>query len=91
MGGGRSLIVDPNGRVLQQAGTHEEVLTQVLDLDLVRHVRQYGTLGLNQVLKQLRDYGAGGGEFPPYRDGLVQGEGLRHLDALQLYGSTRAE
>lgn len=89
VGSGRSLIVDPNGRVLQQAGTHEEVLIQVLDLDLVRHVREYGTLELNQLLKQLRDYDAGGGKFPPYREGLAQGEGLRRLGPLQLHESIR--
>jgi formamidase len=89
MGGGRSLLVDPNGRVLQQAGSHEEVLTQVLDLDLVRHVREHGTLGLNQLLKQLRDYAAGGGVFPPYREGLDRGEGMRPLAPLHLHDSLR--
>jgi formamidase len=84
MGGGRSLIVDPNGRVLQQAGGHEEILVQVLDLDLVRHVREYGTLGLNQLLKQLRDFPGG---FPPYQQGLDQGVGTRHLGPLQFYES----
>jgi predicted amidohydrolase len=86
MGGGRSLMVDPNGRVLQQAGPHEEVLTQILDLDLVRHTREYGTLGLNQLLKQLRDFPGG---FPPYQEGLAQGDGMRHLGPLQLYENIR--
>jgi formamidase len=89
IGGGRSLIVDPNGRILQQAGTHEEILTQVLDLDLVRHIREHGTLGLNQLLKQLRDFDANGGEFPPYREGLPLGEGIRHLGRLQSHESIR--
>lgn len=82
MSSGRSLIVDPNGRVMQQAGNHEEILTQVLDLDLVRHVREYGTLGLNQHLKQLRDFP---GRFPPYQEGFAQGEGFRNLGPLQLH------
>jgi len=86
MGGGRSIIVDPNGRIMQQAGNHEEVLTQVLDLDLVGHVREYGTLGLNQHLKQLRDFP---GQFPPYQEGFAQGEGFRHLGPLQLPESMR--
>jgi formamidase len=86
MGGGRSVIVDPNGSVMQQAGNHEEILTQVLDLDLVAHVREYGTLGLNQHLKQLRDFP---GRFPPYQEGFAQGEGFRHLSSLQLPESVR--
>ncbi len=86
MGGGRSLIVDPNGQVMQQAGNHEEILTQVVDLDLVRHVREYGTLGLNQLLKQLRDFP---GRFPPYQEGFAQGEGFRHLGSLQSHESVR--
>lgn len=54
-GGGQSIFVDPNGRDLQTAGQWESVLTEVLDLDLVASVRRTGTLGLNPVLKQLRD------------------------------------
>jgi len=86
MGGGRSIIVDPNGRIVQQAGNHKEILTQVLDLDLVSHVREYGTLGLNQLLKQMRDFP---GEFPPYKQGLARGEGMRHLGPLQLQETLR--
>ncbi len=88
VGSGRSVLVDPHGRVLQLAGNHEQVLTHVLDLDLVKHVREHGTLGLNQHLKQLRDFAAGGGEFPPYKEGLAQGEGFRHLGPFQLPEST---
>jgi hypothetical protein len=68
---------------------HEEVLTQTLDLDLVRHVREHGTLGLNQILKQLRDFDAGGGAFPPYTKGLAKGEGLCHLSPLGVQESMK--
>lgn len=78
-GGGRSLIVDPDGRVLQEAGTHETILTELLDLDHVTRTREYGTIGLGQTLKQLRDSGA---EFPIYRDGIAQGEGFSKLGKL---------
>lgn len=61
--GGYSAVVDPNGRVLQEAGEGEEILTEVLDLDLVRQVREEGTVGLNQTLKQFRDTDL---IFPPY-------------------------
>lgn len=82
MVGDCSLLVDPNGRVLQKAGNHEEVLTQVLNLDLVRCGREYGTLGLDLLLKQLRDFGTASGEFPTYREGLEQGEGFHRLGLL---------
>ena len=40
---GRSLIVDPEGLVRLQAGVGEELLTDVLDLDAVTRVREFGT------------------------------------------------
>ncbi len=89
IGGGQSVVVDPNGRIMQQAGNHEQVLTHVLHLDLVSHTREHGARGLNQHLKQLRDYAAEGGELPPYKQGLEQGEGIRHLGPLQLPTSMR--
>lgn len=52
VGGGRSIGVDPEGRVLFEAGTGEEYLSEVLDLDRVRTVREHGTRGLNRVLDQ---------------------------------------
>jgi formamidase len=54
IGGGRSIGVDPEGRVLFEGGSGEELLTDVLDLDRVRTVRDQGTRGLNQVLKHFR-------------------------------------
>lgn len=66
-GGGRSLIVDPNGHVLQQADQHECILSEVIDLDMVSTVREYGTLGLCQTWKSLRDDRI---TFPPYTQGI---------------------
>ena len=66
-GGGGSLIADPDGRLLQQAGQHEAILAQTLDLDLVTRTRERGTLGLNQVWKMLRDARI---RFPPYAEGI---------------------
>jgi formamidase len=57
-GGGRSAIYDPNGRVLQEYGAGGAILTEILDLDLVRSTREYGTLGLCQTWKQLKDTNA---------------------------------
>jgi len=62
------MIVDPNGNVLQQADQHECVLSEILDLDLVSIVREYGTLGLCQTWKSLRDDPV---TFPPYSQGIT--------------------
>jgi formamidase len=64
-GGGRSAIYDPSGRVLQEYGAGAAVLTEILDLDLVRSTREYGTLGLCQTWKQLKDTNA---PQPMYED-----------------------
>ena len=78
-GGGRSLIVDPDGRVMQQAGEQPTVLTEILDLDHVTRTREYGTIGLSQILKQLRDANY---KFPPYQDGRINGDGFANLGPL---------
>lgn len=54
-GVGESVIVDPEGTVMQQAGGGEEVLFGVLDLDRVNLVREFGTLGINRPWVQLAD------------------------------------
>lgn len=81
-GGGRSLIVDPDGRVLQQAGDHETILTEILDLDHVTRTREYGTIGVAQTLKQLRDSGH---TFPIYKQGVANGGGFKALGKLALH------
>jgi predicted amidohydrolase len=53
LGVGRSVIVDPEGRVrvtADEAGA--TVLTDVLDLDEVTRVREFGTAGLNRMWDQ---------------------------------------
>ena len=49
-GGGRSTMIDPDGRVLQEAGSNQTFLTEIIDLDHVTRTREYGTLGLAQTL-----------------------------------------
>ncbi|KAA0120322.1 carbon-nitrogen hydrolase family protein [Mycolicibacterium sp. P9-22] len=52
---GRSLLVDPEGRVrTQAAGAEKVVLTDVLDLAEVARVRHHGTAGLNRLWEQFR-------------------------------------
>jgi formamidase len=55
VGGGRSIGVDPEGRVLFEGGSGEELFPEVLDLDRVRTVRERGTRGLNRMLRQLTE------------------------------------
>ncbi|GAB3003795.1 carbon-nitrogen hydrolase family protein [Amycolatopsis acidiphila] len=50
---GRSLLVDPEGRVrVEAAGVETTVLTDVPDLDEVANVRRFGTAGLNRMWNQ---------------------------------------
>ncbi|MCY7417719.1 MAG: carbon-nitrogen hydrolase family protein [Chloroflexi bacterium] len=76
-GTGRSLIVDPEGVVVAAGGAGEELLTQIVDLDRVRLVREHGTAGLNPLWKQLRDKPVPA--FPAYREGFPVGDVMRDL------------
>jgi len=81
-GGGRSTIIDPDGRILQQAGTNQTFMTEMLDLDHTTRTREYGTIGLAQTLKQLRDSGH---KFPIYgNQGTAKG-GFDQLGKLQFH------
>jgi predicted amidohydrolase len=67
LGVGRSLIVDPEGRVRVEADDPSPaVLTDVLDLDEVTRVRQFGTAGLNRMWDQFTEADAPL-ELPLYR------------------------
>lgn len=78
-GGGRSTIIDPDGRILQQAGTNQTFMTEMIDLDHTKRTREYGTLGLAQTLKQLRDSGH---TFPIYGDQSVANGSFEQLGKL---------
>ena len=52
---GRSIVVDPAGVVLHQAGQRDEIFPITIDFGLVRHVRVHGANGLGQTLKSFRD------------------------------------
>ncbi len=81
-GGGRSTVIDPDGRVLQQAGTNQTFITEILDLDHVTRTREYGTLGLAQTLKQLRDSGM---RFPVYEEDNVSQGSFKELGAIRYH------
>ena len=56
IGTGRSLVVDPEGRIRTQASdSGPTVLTDVLDLDDVTRVRAFGTAGLNRMWDHFTD------------------------------------
>ena len=81
-GGGRSTIIDPDGRVLQEAGTNQTFLTEMIDLDHTTRTREYGTLGLGQTLKQLRDSGH---KFPIYGNSEISKGGFDQLGKLAFH------
>jgi formamidase len=81
-GGGRSIMINPDGRVLQEAGVNQTILTEIIDLDHVTRTREYGTLGLAQILKQLRDCSH---SFPPYKDGNLAQGSFKELGQLGLH------
>ena len=58
-GVGRSLVVDPEGLVRLEAGSGEELLTDVLDLDAVERVRRFGTAGVSRMWEQMMREGPG--------------------------------
>ncbi len=76
------MVVDPDGRVLQKVGERETIMTEILDLDKVRRVREYGNLGLCQLWKQMRDYPK---EFPVYKNGSASGPIYQNLGQLKFH------
>ncbi|MFX1602342.1 MAG: carbon-nitrogen hydrolase family protein [Promethearchaeota archaeon] len=86
-GGGLSIFSDPEGRILQQVGTHEEVMTEVLDIDKVAWVRQNGSFGITAVWKSFRDSPLDG-KFPVY-ERLKEGEIMKQLGEFKVQKSIR--
>lgn len=54
-GTGRSIVVDPSGYVMHQAGAGAEIIPVEIDFDKVRRERERGLRGLGQPLKSFRD------------------------------------
>jgi len=69
---GRSLIADPEGLVRVQAGSGQELITDVLDLDAVARVREFGTAGVSRMWQQLDRGQAADLELPMYAGGRIQ-------------------
>ena len=81
-GGGRSTIIDPDGRILQEAGTSQTFMTEMIDLDHTTRTREFGTLGLAQTLKQLRDAGH---RFPLYGNNRITEGSFAQLGDLKFH------
>ena len=81
-GGGRSTIIDPDGRILQEVGTSQTFMTEMIDLDHTTQTREFGTLGLGQTLKQLRDSGH---KFPIYGNNEVAEGSFHRLGELKFH------
>lgn len=54
-GNGQSCVIGPDGRVLFEAGSHEQIIPVEIDFDQVRRQRRRGIRGLGQPLKSFRD------------------------------------
>jgi formamidase len=63
---GRSIGVDPHGRVLFELGEGESFAIETLDLDLVRASRRHGSRDLSRLLQHVRE--APPAVFDAYRD-----------------------
>jgi predicted amidohydrolase len=74
-GSGCSIVCGPDGRVLYQAGSTEEIIPIELDIERVRRSRELGLLRLGQPLKSFRDHI---GVFGIYQPGVQ----LPYLDSL---------
>lgn len=55
-GTGRSIICGPDGRVLHEAGSTEEIMPIEIDIQRVKRSRELGVLRLGQPLKSFRDH-----------------------------------
>ena len=84
-GGGRSTIIDPDGRILHQMGTNQTFMAEMIDLDHTTRTREYGTLSVAQTLKQIRDSGQ---KFPIYGDNGLSSGSVDQLGKLAFQRNT---
>jgi formamidase len=86
-GGGESIFVDPEGRILHKAGTNERVITEIIDFERVSYHQQHGFNGLNPLWKSFRDSPLQG-QFPPYNN-ISKGDILKRIGELKLQNNVR--
>ena len=80
-GVGRSVVVDPSGVLLYQAGAGEEIIPMEINLEQVRRQRECGLRGLGQPLKSFRDSQL---HLPIYEPGQKAASFLATLGPLEL-------
>lgn len=56
IGMGHSVAVDPEGRIIEELGDSESFTVVYLNLEEVRRVREYGSLGMFGFLKMLKEF-----------------------------------
>ncbi|MGW8123798.1 carbon-nitrogen hydrolase family protein [Roseivirga echinicomitans] len=61
---GRSTVCGPDGRIMYQAGSTEEIIPIEIDMERVRRSRELGVMRLGQPLKSFRDHM---GDFSIYK------------------------
>ncbi|HEX5937246.1 MAG TPA: carbon-nitrogen hydrolase family protein [Actinomycetota bacterium] len=66
LGPGRSVGVDPEGRVLFEGGGREELFVEVIDLERVEEIRRRGTRGITRPFQHFLD-GPRDAVLKPYR------------------------
>jgi len=74
-GSGRSIICGPDGRIIYQADSNEELIPIEINMDRVKRSRELGVLRLGQPLKSFRDHI---GQFSIYQNGAKHA----YLDSL---------
>ena len=79
-GNGQSLIVDPEGNIIEQAHDEAAILASKLDLETVAKVRENGTMGECQVLKSFKESDF---SFPVYSQGTLTGVGFKYLGPIE--------
>ncbi len=65
-GSGRSIVCGPDGRILYQANSTEELIPIEINMEKVKRSRELGLLRLGQPLKSFRDHL---GDFTIYQEG----------------------
>jgi len=80
LGYGRSIIASPEGKTLHQAGRGQELMPVNVDFELVRRVRENGSLGLGQLLKSFRDAKL---SYPVYEGDCSSMPGFSNLGPLE--------
>ena len=80
-GNGQSIVVSPEGNIIYQAGSQQEVIPFEVDFGLVRRNRERGLHGLGQPLKSFRDNHI---DYTLYANDNKKKSNLQHLGDLEV-------